>query len=467
MQIEPIWHAPARSPAERRQVMSDPADVVPPLDVRLDEALTEHERRFPAEPPDRQPVHTMYGGAHLYKPGTPDKLGSLALRFLDQYGPTPDAFGDAMGMPADLGLRESVHSRVRDKLAVEPIEDFRLDFEDGYGIRADEEEDGHARSAGAAVAAAAADGVLPSFTGIRVKALNREFHHRTRRTVRLFLEQLSEGMGEVPNGFVVALPKVVVPEQVAACARMLDEIEADVGLPEGSVGIEIIIETPQSIFGVDGSVAVPALVEAAGGRARSAHFGPYDYTALLSITAAHQSVTHATCEAALRVLQVSLAGTGLRISDGATAEIPMPLHRAGPDEPLSEAQETENRDAVHAAWRVHYHNVRRSLVNGIYQSWDLHPGHLLPRYAAVYTFFLEARNDAALRLARFLEEAARATLVAGRFDDAATGQGLLNFFLRGRNCGALSEEEVMALTGLTVQELASRSFQKILELRRS
>jgi len=50
------------------------------------------------------------------------------------------------------------------------------------------------------------------------------------------------------------------------------------------------------------------------------------------------------------------------------------------------------------------------------------------------------------------------------FDDAATGQGLLNFFLRGVNCGALTEGEALA-TGLTLEELRGRSFVKILKAR--
>jgi hypothetical protein len=51
------------------------------------------------------------------------------------------------------------------------------------------------------------------------------------------------------------------------------------------------------------------------------------------------------------------------------------------------------------------------------------------------------------------------------FDDAATGQGLLNYFLRGINSGAIAEADAAAMTGLTLEELAGRSFVTILKTR--
>ena len=83
----------------------------------------------------------------------------------------------------------------------------------------------------------------------------------------------------------------------------------------------------------------------------------------------------------------------------------------------------------------------------------------------VFAFFLQGFEASASRLRNFVEKAAQATLVGDVFDDAATGQGLLNFFLRGLNCGALTEAEVLS-AGLTLDELRTRSFLKILEGRR-
>ena len=93
------------------------------------------------------------------------------------------------------------------------------------------------------------------------------------------------------------------------------------------------------------------------------------------------------------------------------------------------------------------------------------PAQLPTRYAAVYAFFLESLDAAADRLRNFVEKAARATLVGDVFDDAATGQGLLNYFLRAANCGAVTEEEATRLTGLTPDELHTGSFVKILKNR--
>jgi hypothetical protein len=165
-------------------------------------------------------------------------------------------------------------------------------------------------------------------------------------------------------------------------------------------------------------------------------------------------------------MQVALAGTGVALSDGATNIMPIPPHRAeAKGRPLPYEQARENRAAVRRAWRRHYQDVRASLRQGFYQGWDLHPAQLPTRYAAVFAFFLEGLEPASARLSNFVEKAAQATLVGEVFDDAATGQGLLNYFLRGLSCGAITEAEAAA-TGLTLEELRTRSFLKILEGRR-
>jgi hypothetical protein len=124
-----------------------------------------------------------------------------------------------------------------------------------------------------------------------------------------------------------------------------------------------------------------------------------------------------------------------------------------------------SRETVHHAWRLHARHVRHSLVSGFYQGWDLHPAQLPSRYAAVYAFFMEGLQAASDRLRNFVEKAAQATLVGDVFDDAATGQGLLNYFLRATNCGAITEAEAVSLSGLTVKEIRSRSFLTILKAR--
>ncbi|HEX6202799.1 MAG TPA: aldolase/citrate lyase family protein, partial [Thermoanaerobaculia bacterium] len=333
------------------------------------------------------------------------------------------------------------------------------------GNRPDAEEDGHAESAARELAAGAADGTLPPFVGIRIKPLTADLGRRALATLDRFLGTLvGESGGALPAGFVVTLPKVTRVEQVEALAAALGRIEERLGLAAGAVPIELMVETPRSIVGADGRVALPRLVAAAGGRCRGAHFGTYDYTASLGITAAEQRMDHPVCDLAKQVMQVALAGTGAWLSDGATNVLPVAPHRG---DGLSAEQRAENRRVVHAAWRLHARHVTHSLVGGFYQGWDLHPAQLPSRYAAVYAFFLAGAAAAGERLRAFVEGAARATLSGDVFDDAATGQGLLNFFLRATACGALAGEEARRLSGLEAGELASRSFLRILEGRRA
>jgi citrate lyase beta subunit len=306
---------------------------------------------------------------------------------------------------------------------------------------------------------------LPPFIGIRIKPLTAELTARSLRTLELFLTTLAGRTGgALPANFTVTLTKITVPEQVAALVATLEALEQRHSLP--AIPIELMIETPQSMIGPRGELALPALVAAARGRCRGAHFGIYDFTASLDITATHQAPSHPVCEFARHAMQVALAGTGITLSDGSTMLMPVGPHRAAPGgPPLSAAQQDENRRAVHRAWKAHYDDVRSSMRQGYYQGWDLHPAQLPTRYAAVFAFFLEAREEASARLRNFLDKAAQATRIGSVFDDAATGQGLLGFFLRGLSSGALTEDEALA-TGLTLEELRGRSFLKILNARR-
>jgi hypothetical protein len=228
-----------------------------------------------------------------------------------------------------------------------------------------------------------------------------------------------------------------------------------------------MIETTQAIINEHGQSNLPRLVEAARGRVTAAHFGTYDYTASCQITAAHQHMTHPACDFARHMMQVALGGTGVWLSDGATNIMPVGPHRAPQGSSLTGQQAEENARVVYRAWKLHYDHIQHSLVNAFYQGWDLHPAQLPTRYAAVYAFFLESLDQASERLRNFVAKAAQATLVGDVFDDAATGQGLLNYFLRAINCGAITEEEAQNLTTLSLEELHAGSFVKILNNRRN
>lgn len=436
-------------------------DLVPVL-ASLKKANASVARAFPGESGDRQPVHTVYGGAHLFRSDSARKLGAVALGVLEEYAPDDETLAQALGLEPPA-LAGPIRTRVMEKLRREPVEDFRIDFEDGYGNRPDEEEDGHAQSAAEEVATAHGAGTLPPFIGIRIKPLSRELHGRSLRTLDLFVTALARATrGRLPPNFVITIPKLMTPAHVSAVARACDVLERRLALrPSGVLKLELMIETPQSILAPDGSSALRSLVEAGRGRVTGAHFGTYDYTALCGITAAWQHMRHDACDFARHMMQVGLAQTGVRLSDGATNIMPVAPHRAAP----TEGQRRENHRVVHHAWKVHFDDVTHSLVNGFYQGWDLHPAQLPTRYAALYAFFLSARPAATARLRHFVDKAAQATLVGDVFDDAATGQGLLNFFVRGLNSGALTLDEARE-TGLTLEELQARSFLKILEARR-
>lgn len=418
---------------------------------------------YPGESDRRQAVHTVYGGAHLFKADSTGKLGEVALRSLKEFAPDAAELARVLGANWKPGFADKLYARIVEKLCREPVEDFRLDFEDGYGNRVNSEEDGHAVQGAQQVAAGMAAGTLPPFIGIRIKPFNEDLRQRSIRTLDIFITTLvQETGGKLPENFVVTLPKVQLAAQVAACAALLSLLEKKLGLPHGAIPIEPMIETPQSIIDRHGNCPLLGIVRSAEGRCRSVHFGVYDYTASSGITAAYQAMGHPTCDFARAHMIVSLAGTGVHLSDGATNILPVAPNRG---ENLSAEQIAHNFAAVHGAWKLGFDDNIHSLVNGIYQGWDLHPAQFVARYAAVYSFFLEGLEAASGRLKAFVEKAALASLFGDVFDDAATGQGLLNFFLRGIACGAITEAEALK-TGLSLEEIRSRSFYKILTTRR-
>ena len=157
----------------------------------LSEANKKFMRRYPGESNRRQAVHTVYGGAHLFKADSPRKLGEVALRSLKEYAPDAEALVNALGIKVEPKLGQKIYDRIVEKLQREPVEDFRLDFEDGYGNRPDEEEDRHAASSAAEIARGMRDKTLPPFIGIRIKPLNEDLRARSVRTLDIFITALA------------------------------------------------------------------------------------------------------------------------------------------------------------------------------------------------------------------------------------------------------------------------------------
>ncbi|MFI1972370.1 DUF6986 family protein [Streptomyces cinnamoneus] len=394
-------------------------------------------RRYPGDPGTRQPVHTVYVPADAFGPATVRSWGEQALAALDEHAPDAGVFAHVLGLPD--GLAAPVYERVRAKLGREPVEDLRVDFEDGYGARPDAEEDAAAARAARVVARAYADGTVAPYTGVRVKCMEAAVRDRGIRTLDVFLTGLMEA-GGLPAGLVLTLPKVTYPEQVTAMVRLTEEFEKAHGLTAGRLRFEVQIETTQSILGADGRATVARLIDAGEGRVTSLHYGTFDYSAACGVSAAHQSPDHPAADHAKAVMQTAAAGTGVRLSDGSTNVLPV-----GPTE------------HVHEAWRLHHRLVRRSLARAYYQGWDMHPAHLPTRYAAVYAFYREGLDQAAARLVAYTGRSGGAVL-----DEPATARALSGHLLRGLDCGALDAGEVTGLTGLgrgALERLAGRPGQ--------
>jgi citrate lyase beta subunit len=380
----------------------------------------------------------------LFKADTCAKLGRVATEALSKYAPDAAALGRILDLPERLA--PEIHTRILRKLQEEPVEDYRIDFEDGFGYRSDKEEDDVAVRSAMETAKAMETGTLPPFFGIRIKSLTTETEDRALRTLDLYMKTLlSSSGGKTPLNFVVTLPKITIPEQVRALVRLLDDY--------GGISMEMMIETPQALR------AIPDLLVEADQSCSGLHFGPYDYMSSLGITGPSQHLLHPACQHARMTMLVAAAGLDLGLSDGPTNILPIAVHKA----PQTEAERNENSHAIEDTWRLHYRHVRSALDCGFYQGWDLHPAQLPVRFAAVYSFFREGLSASSLRLRNFMAQAAQATTLGSVFDDAATGQGLVNHFLRGFYAGAISEDDIPSLTGLTVDQLRLGSFARIMD----
>lgn len=347
-------------------------------------------------PSSRQPIHVLYGGAHLFRAGIAERAGQVALKALDEHG-------------YPLPLPEGVEEKLRGKLAADPVEDFRIDFEDGYGVRSADEEDEHARNAAAVVASALN---LPRRIGIRIRPLDGATEDRAGRTLEIFLEKFR---WRTPAEFVVTLPKVQSAAEVSKLVELLRDFPA--------IRVELMIETPSALR------ALTELVFACEGRCAGLHFGAYDFLSACGVSLPGATLRHPLCDFARSTMIVSTAGLGVPVADGVTNLLPV-----------------GDTKQIHAAWKLHAECVRHALLSGIYQGWDIHPAQLVSRYAAVYTFFAENAPAAARRLKNFMERAGQATRIGAQFDDAATIEGLKNFFARGVACGALTAQETQEMT---------------------
>ena len=401
------------------------------MDQRLKDADAALARDYPGARAGRQPVHTVYVPADQVEPELLAAYANQAQMSVVEHGAE---------LLAVLEGDEDLVGRVLAKLEREPIEDLRIDFEDGYGARSDDEEDEAARVAASVLAQWVKGREAPPFQGIRFKSLEKPTRTRGLRTLALFVEALATD-GKLPNGFVVTLPKVTSVDQVEAMTVAAECVEKDLGLASGALRFELQIEAPQAVIGSDGTILVARMVHASAGRCAGLHYGTYDYSADLGIAPDQQSLEHPAADHAKAVMQAAAAGTGVRLSDGSTNLLPL-----------------GDADDVRAGWANHFRLVRRSLERGFYQGWDLHPAQLPTRYAANFDFFRSGLEPAVERLRGYRK--AESTRIQ---DEPATVRALAAFLLRGLDCGALSDAEVVTASGLNLNkltEMAGRPIEK-------
>jgi hypothetical protein len=386
-------------------------DVVAGLDAALASDDQQRLERYPGRRRARQPVHTVYVPADRFGLGTVSEWGLAALRALEEYGPLPEPV-------AEMSLL------VKAKLLGEPIEDLRIDFEDGYGNRSDAEEDADAVAAAESLSSLLGIKGAPAFCGIRFKSLEAGSRHRGIRTVDVFFDSLLGSGSRLPSGFRLTLPKVTSVAQVLAMVSLCEALESNYGIDR--LRFELQVETPQAILDASGAALIAPMIHAAGSRCAGVHYGTYDYSESVGIAAGYQSMEHPAADYAKAVMQVAAAGTGVPVSDGSTNVLPV-----------------GSPAAVREAWALHARLVRRSLERGFYQGWDLHPAQLPTRFAATFSFFRDGYALAGSRLRAYLDRAQ-----AGFLDEPATARAMVDYLIRGRDCGAVTETELLEVAGL-------------------
>ena len=402
-------------------------------DRRLGEDDDLRAARYRGDRGVRQPVHTVYIPAHRYQAGVHTEWAGQALDLVDRHLSALASWTHDFGVPA--GLAAEVRDKVRAKLEAEPIEDLRIDFEDGLGDRADETE--LAVAAARNLVSDLRAGQATPFYGVRFKSLEGPTRARGITTLVTFLAELAQAFPAAPAGLRLTLPKVTSVAQVEAMVSICADLEKGLGWSSDSLTFEIQIETPQAILAADGRALVAPMLHAAGNRCTALHYGTFDYSASLGIAAAYQSMEHPAADYAKQVMQVAAAGTGVFLSDGSTNVVP-----------------TGDAEQVRAAWQLHARLVRRSLERGYYQGWDMHPGHLPSRFAATYAFYLEGLPRALERLRDYVAQAGSTVM-----DEPATAIALAGFTLRAIDCGATDLDAVLTATGLdsaTLHRLARR-----------
>lgn len=341
----------------------------------------------------RLPVHVFYGGAHLFKQGVFAKMGRVAL---------------ASPLAANLD------PQVKHKLETEPIEDYRIDFEDGFGYRSEQEELATAATAGVEFFKAARAGELPLRVGIRLKSDCRH----ARNVLTAFLKYAVEG--PLPKKFIVTQPKLEKVDEARRWREMLEHTEASFSLPGLTLRHEIMVERPACVR------TLAEIAKVCENRLDAAHFGCYDYLSSIGVPYASQNLSHPYAVNARWAMHQVFSCLDIPVSDGAVPALPTS------DDPAANQRALDE----------HSREVERGLTEGFYCGWDLHPGQLISRYQTLYRYFHAHLPQAKARYQQFLAGQTHARANGTQFDDAATVEGLLVFLRRGLSCGAFTAKDL-------------------------
>ena len=412
------------------------------------------KRSYPGERDVRQPVHTVYVPGDRTTPDLPYQWGQQALECVEAHGGMLQLAERVITAarkeagPGPAGQMPSLHQVAREaemlaeavtaKVEREPIEDLRLDFEDGFGDQGDESEDRWVIQAARDAVAGRSETGAPAFVGIRFKCMEEDTRARGLRTLDLFLSELVRAGGQLPDNLVLTLPKVSTAIRCVPWDRLAEALKPNTASPRAPIGFEVQVETPQLVLGARWTVPLAQAVHVGDGRVTSLHYGTYDYSASLGIAAAYQAMDHPAADFAKNQMILAVAGTGVHISDGSTNILPVgdPEH-------------------VQAAWMLHARLVRRHLERGIYQGWDMHAHQLPTRFLATFHFFREGFASAAARLRAYVYREQ-----GGVLDEPATAKALAGYLRRGLVCGALSEDEVRDATGLRPRPCRTRALAR-------
>lgn len=397
----------------------------------------------------RQPVHTVYVPAHLIV-GDSTSGTALPQRWAQDALDAVTAHGGAAALARDLGVAaehaETVGELTLDKLHREPVEDLRIDFEDGFTQRGvpqdarDADEDALAARAADVLASWLGGGSggstagAPAFAGIRFKSFDPAVRDRGLRTLTIVLQGLARDgvlarvLERDRRALRLTLPKVQHHRQVEVFVEVLQALERALDVPE--IPFEVQVETPQAILAADGAAEPARLIAAGAGRVLSLHYGTYDYSASLGVDAAEQSMEHPVADHAKDVLQVATTAVGVELSDGSTNRIPV-------------GTATE----ILEGWRIHHDLVGRHLRRGVRQGWDLHASQLVTRHLTTIAYFRADWRVSAERLRAYV-----AGDTSRWMDEPATAKAMAGYLVRARACGAVTDAE-LEVTGLDDTQL--------------